>query len=255
MLAARKAVLDAERKKREADEPPPQEKAEEALHVLLKKLKNPPYAASHQETPFGEARSECSEGLTLSAAKLKKLPAYKQLVAEAASLCPRFDVRITIFAPKLRGKTVRVWQVVVTHPGLTRQQYFGTRTDFSAYEHSLAAAFDRARAERLQNLRHDRAYVATFNQQIADWASEVEKQLVRWYALTGKAEAELTFGQPWYIPYEPERLKRLPAYKALEAAMRVLDRRLKVSVKGRSAGMGNSDLVITVSLPRFSRGG
>lgn len=254
LYEARKAVLEAERKKRETDEPTPQEKAEAALLALLKKLQQPLYVASHQETPFGEVRSECSEGLTLSATKLKKLPTYRQLVAEAAALCPHFDVRITTFAAKLRGKTARVWQVVVTHPGLTRKQYFGARDTFSPYEHSLADAFDRARAERLKNLRHDRAYVATFNRQIADWIPTVEQQLVRWYALTGKAQVELTFGQPWYIPYEPERLKRLPAYAALEAAMRALDRRLRVSATGRSAGMGNSDLVITVSLQRMSRG-
>lgn len=253
MEAARKKVLQAERQKREAGQPSPQEQAETALQHLVNKLSQPVYIPSHQKTPFGEGRREYSGGLRLSASLLKKLPAYRHLVAEAAALCPRFSVQVTTFTAKLHGKSVRVRQVVVEHPGLTRAQFFGDHSGFSVYEKHLADVFAAARAERLTRLRGDRAGVATFNQKIADWIPRVEAELVRWYAHTGKAEIELTFGQPWYIPYEPERLTRLPAYKALEAAARKLDKRLRVTAEGRSGGMGNADLVIKVAMVRFRR--
>src|SRR5690606_324839 len=144
---ARKAVLEAERKKREAENPPPspEQQAEQALQKLMEKLQAPISLYGHEETPFGEERFEPGGAFKLSATKLKKLPAYKQFVTTLQAMCALFRVEITCIAMKVKGKPIRLWQLSVYHPGVTRAEYFGDRGVLSPYQQRLAAAMEAAR--------------------------------------------------------------------------------------------------------------
>lgn len=252
LKAARKQVVDAERAKQDALRPCPEVQAEIALEQVLDKLKKPPRVAVHQETPFGESRSEPTSGFALSATKLKKLPAYKQFLAEVTALCPRFTVRITKFAAKLRGRSACVWQVVVEHPGLTRAQYFGDHSGFSVYEKQLAKAFAEARKDRLDFLRIGRSIVAGYPAELNRVANRLEDKLVNWFAKTGQRNVPVAYlTVPMYLPYSVEKLQKLPAFTALKNAAAALDPALKVTAREDWDGMGNGSYIVEVRLPGY----
>lgn len=250
--AARQRELQAAHDKKRAEAPSAEQQAATALSHVLAKLQQPPRVAAHEETPFGEARHESSAGFALSATKLKRLPAYKQFLRDVQALCPRFTVRVTKFSAKLHGKTARVWQVVVEHPGLTRAQFFGDESGFSVYEKQLAKAFAAARHDRLRFLRIGRSIIAGYPAELAEAVNGLEQRLVHWFAKTGQRNVPVAYlTVPMYLPYSVEKLQKLPAFAALKAAAAALDPALKVSAHEDWDGMGNGTYIVEVRLPDY----